>query len=40
MEKFNNYINGKWAAPATGQYFKNINPANTEDIIGEFAISG
>lgn len=40
MEKFNNYINGKWVAPRSGEYFQNISPANQEDIIGEFAKSG
>lgn len=40
MDKFNNYINGKWVEPLTGKYFQNINPADTSDIIGEFAESG
>lgn len=40
MERFKNYINGKWVEPQSGEYFKNINPANTEDIIGEFPLSG
>jgi len=40
MEQFKNYINGEWVAPKTGKYFQNINPANTEDIIGKFPESG
>ncbi|MCK5740833.1 MAG: aldehyde dehydrogenase family protein, partial [Chlorobi bacterium] len=40
MEQFKNYINGKWVAPVSGEYFKNISPANKEDIIGEFPLSG
>jgi aldehyde dehydrogenase (NAD+) len=36
MERFKNYINGKWVEPKTGKYFNNISPANREDIIGEF----
>ena len=40
MEKFKNYINGKWVAPRSGEYFKNISPANIDDIIGEFPLSG
>jgi aldehyde dehydrogenase (NAD+) len=36
MERFKNYINGEWVAPKSGKYFKNINPANIEDVIGEF----
>lgn len=39
MEKFKNYINGQWVDAVSGKTFKNINPANTEDIIGEFAFS-
>ena len=40
MEQFKNYINGQWVAPKSGKYFKNINPANIEDVIGEFPESG
>ncbi len=40
MDRFNNYINGQWVAPKTGEYFLNINPANNDDVIGEFAFSG
>lgn len=40
MERFNNYIKGKWTEPKTGKYFQNISPANHDDIIGEFALSG
>ena len=25
-EKYDNYINGKWTAPSTGQYFEVISP--------------
>ncbi|MCX8054206.1 MAG: aldehyde dehydrogenase family protein [Ignavibacteria bacterium] len=39
MEKFKNYINGKWVDAVSGKTFKNINPANHDDIIGEFAYS-
>ncbi len=40
MQKFKNYINGEWVEPIGGKYFKNISPANREDIIGEFPESG
>ena len=40
MERFKNYINGKWIEPKSGKYFNNINPADREDIIGEFPLSG
>ncbi|MFC1546337.1 aldehyde dehydrogenase family protein, partial [bacterium] len=40
MERFKNLINGKLAEPKTGQYFKNINPADKNEVIGEFPSSG
>jgi len=40
MEQFKNYINGEWRPAASGKTFQNINPADTTDIIGEFALSG
>ena len=40
MEQFKNYINGKWQTAISGKTFQNINPANHEDIIGEFPLSG
>ncbi len=40
MEKFKNYINGKWVEARSGDTFKNISPADHEDIIGEFPLSG
>jgi acyl-CoA reductase-like NAD-dependent aldehyde dehydrogenase len=40
MERFKNYINGEWVDPKSGEYFQNISPANLEDIIGEFPLSG
>ena len=33
---FKNFIGGEWAAPATGAYFENRNPADTSDLIGRF----
>lgn len=43
INKFNqyqNFINGKWVAPSSNRYYKNINPADSEDIIGEYPLSG
>lgn len=40
MEKFKNYIDGAWVEPQTGEYFKDISPANIDDVIGEFPLSG
>lgn len=38
-KRYSNYIGGEWKAPTTGQYFQNINPANREDVIGEYPLS-
>ncbi|MCD6385589.1 aldehyde dehydrogenase family protein [Candidatus Sumerlaeota bacterium] len=40
VEKYKNYINGEWIADGSLGTFKNINPANTDDIVGEFPSSG
>ena len=40
MKKFDNYINGAWAPPQTGQYTPNVNPGNTDETLGLFASSG
>ena len=40
MKTFKNFIGGQWIAPATGEYFDNINPADTADVIGRFPLSG
>lgn len=40
MERYKNYINGKWIEHGSLGNFKDINPANTDDIIGEFPKSG
>jgi aldehyde dehydrogenase (NAD+) len=37
---YKNFINGKWVECKSGKTFKNINPADTRDIIGEFQDSG
>lgn len=38
-EKYNNYIGGEWTPSASGEYFENINPADTSDIVGRFPLS-
>lgn len=37
---YKNLIGGKWAAARSGKTFLNINPANENDIVGEFPASG
>ena len=39
MKKHKNIIGGNYCPPASGKYFKNINPANTDDVIGLYAQS-
>jgi alpha-ketoglutaric semialdehyde dehydrogenase len=39
VEKFKNYIDGEWSASRTGEYFDDINPADTTDIVGQFPAS-
>ena len=40
MKTFKNFIAGKWVEPSTGEYFSNVNPADTGDVIGRFPLSG
>ena len=35
-----NFINGQWVPACTQRTFQNINPANTDDVVGEFQASG
>jgi alpha-ketoglutaric semialdehyde dehydrogenase len=34
--EFKNFINGRWVAPQTGEFYENRNPANTDEVIGQF----
>ena len=34
------YVNGKWYHPSSGQVTRNINPADTADVIAEFPLAG
>jgi aldehyde dehydrogenase (NAD+) len=36
---FRNFINGEWVAPKGGKTHENHNPADTDEIIGEFPLS-
>ncbi len=33
---YKNFINGEWVKSHTGETFQNINPANTDDVVGIF----
>ena len=39
VKTYDNYIGGKWVPSESGERFENINPADTNDIIGRFALS-
>ena len=34
-----NFIDGQWTAPRSRQYYRNFNPADDRDLIGEFPLS-
>jgi alpha-ketoglutaric semialdehyde dehydrogenase len=37
---FKNFINGEWVSAKSGKTLENRNPANTDELIGEFPLSG
>jgi aldehyde dehydrogenase (NAD+) len=37
MKRYQLLIDGAWRDPASGNWQPNVNPANTDDVIGEFA---
>ncbi|ESJ04701.1 aldehyde dehydrogenase [Cupriavidus sp. HPC(L)] len=39
MEPFYNYIDGEWTACQSGRTFDNINPADTNEVVGRFQAS-
>jgi aldehyde dehydrogenase (NAD+) len=39
MEAYRNYINGEWVESASTRTFENINPANTDDLVGVVKLS-
>lgn len=39
IKKYQNFINGKWVTPDSGQYYQSVNPADSQDVIGEFPLS-
>ena len=38
-EKYLNFINGHWKESSNGEFFEDINPADTNDIVGTFPSS-
>src|SRR5207249_10349747 len=39
-DRFKNFIDGKWVEAKSGKTFDNRNPANRNDLIGLFPVSG
>ena len=39
MRIFKNFVAGAWVEPSGGEYFDNVNPADTCDVIGRFPLS-
>jgi aldehyde dehydrogenase (NAD+) len=39
VKTYSNYIGGEWVPAASGEYFENLNPADTRDCIGRFPVS-
>src|SRR5437870_3414782 len=39
IRTYHNYIGGRWVPSASGEWFENINPADTRDVIGRFPLS-
>ena len=39
VKSYHNYIGGKWVPSESGEVSENINPADTQDIIGRFPLS-
>ena len=40
MTQFENFIDGTWQAPRSGQWTPNVNPARPAEVLGVFAASG
>lgn len=39
-KRFRNFIGGEWVAPSTGDYTPNRNPADVDDLLGHYPVSG
>src|SRR5918997_5647724 len=36
---YHNYIGGEWVKSSSGEWFENLNPADTRDVVGRFPAS-
>jgi alpha-ketoglutaric semialdehyde dehydrogenase len=39
VKKYPNYIGGEWVASQSGEWFEDVNPADTRDVVGRFPVS-
>lgn len=39
VKKYYNYIGGEWVKSSSGEWFDNVNPADTTDVVGRFPVS-
>ena len=39
VKTYHNYVGGEWVASASGEWFDNVNPADTRDVVGRFPLS-
>src|SRR5262249_47675304 len=40
MRTYQNFIGGDWAAAKSGQSYRNVNPAETREVVAEYPSSG
>ena len=39
VKKYYNFIAGEWVKSSSGEWFDNVNPADTTDVVGRFPVS-
>src|SRR5215203_1337662 len=39
VKKYPNYIGGEWVASSSGEWFEDVSPADTRDVVGRFPVS-
>ena len=40
MRTYQNFIGGEWAPAASGQTYRNVNPADTREAVADYPLSG
>ncbi len=39
VKTYHNFIGGEWVKSSSGEWFENVNPADTNDVVGRFPVS-